>query len=125
MPVQPAPVCSTPCLSHVLGWHAGATNRPDSLDPALRRAGRFDREIALSIPSESARARILQVGCTAQLSTTPTLSISAIELEPTQAVSVGKRAQGCCLADVCSDPWGCAWPSRLSLLKQPACATHS
>ena len=33
----------------------GATNRPDSLDPALRRAGRFDREIFLGIPSEEAR----------------------------------------------------------------------
>ncbi|KAL6749669.1 P-loop containing nucleoside triphosphate hydrolase protein [Haematococcus lacustris] len=39
----------------------GATNRPDSLDPALRRAGRFDREITLGIPSESARAKILSV----------------------------------------------------------------
>ncbi|GAB4818827.1 hypothetical protein N2152v2_005873 [Parachlorella kessleri] len=39
----------------------GATNRPDSLDPALRRAGRFDREIALGIPSEEARCKILQV----------------------------------------------------------------
>ncbi|CAI7925697.1 unnamed protein product [Closterium sp. NIES-53] len=39
----------------------GATNRPDSLDPALRRAGRFDREICLGIPDESARARILEV----------------------------------------------------------------
>ncbi|CAI5502140.1 unnamed protein product, partial [Closterium sp. Naga37s-1] len=39
----------------------GATNRPDSLDPALRRAGRFDREISLGIPDESARARILEV----------------------------------------------------------------
>lgn len=39
----------------------GATNRPDSLDPALRRAGRFDREIALGIPDLAARARILQV----------------------------------------------------------------
>ncbi|EKE37391.1 hypothetical protein ENUP19_0305G0009 [Entamoeba nuttalli] len=37
----------------------GATNRPDSLDPALRRAGRFDREIALGIPSESQRRQIL------------------------------------------------------------------
>lgn len=41
--------------------HAGATNRPDALDPALRRAGRFDREIALGIPTEAARVRILQV----------------------------------------------------------------
>ncbi|EFJ46428.1 hypothetical protein VOLCADRAFT_105558 [Volvox carteri f. nagariensis] len=39
----------------------GATNRPDALDPALRRAGRFDREIALGIPTEAARVKILQV----------------------------------------------------------------
>ncbi|CAJ1339481.1 unnamed protein product [Effrenium voratum] len=38
----------------------GATNRPDALDPALRRAGRFDREIAMGIPDESARAKILE-----------------------------------------------------------------
>ncbi|XP_077960733.1 nuclear valosin-containing protein-like isoform X1 [Gasterosteus aculeatus] len=41
----------------------GATNRPDSLDPALRRAGRFDREICLGIPDEAARLRILQTLC--------------------------------------------------------------
>lgn len=41
----------------------GATNRPDSLDPALRRAGRFDREISLGIPDEQSRHRILQVLC--------------------------------------------------------------
>ncbi|KAB1258791.1 Nuclear valosin-containing protein-like [Camelus dromedarius] len=35
----------------------GATNRPDSLDPALRRAGRFDREICLGIPDEASRER--------------------------------------------------------------------
>ena len=35
----------------------GATNRPDSLDPALRRAGRFDREIAMGIPDTAARRR--------------------------------------------------------------------
>ncbi|XP_032820155.1 nuclear valosin-containing protein-like isoform X2 [Petromyzon marinus] len=41
----------------------GATNRPDALDPALRRAGRFDREICLGIPDENARERILLVLC--------------------------------------------------------------
>lgn len=41
----------------------GSTNRPDSLDPALRRAGRFDKEICLGIPDEKARARILRVLC--------------------------------------------------------------
>ncbi|TYZ68612.1 hypothetical protein PybrP1_009758 [[Pythium] brassicae (nom. inval.)] len=39
----------------------GATNRPDALDSALRRAGRFDREICLGIPDEAARERILHV----------------------------------------------------------------
>ncbi|MES1909009.1 MAG: hypothetical protein MHM6MM_001828 [Cercozoa sp. M6MM] len=38
-----------------------ATSRIDALDPALRRAGRFDKEIALGIPDERARARILKV----------------------------------------------------------------
>ncbi|KAJ2779022.1 Ribosome biogenesis ATPase rix7 [Coemansia javaensis] len=41
----------------------GATNRPDSLDPALRRAGRFDREISLGVPDEAAREQILRVLC--------------------------------------------------------------
>eukprot|EP01028_Stygiella_incarcerata_P011273 TRINITY_DN62966_c0_g1_i1.p1 TRINITY_DN62966_c0_g1~~TRINITY_DN62966_c0_g1_i1.p1 ORF type:complete len:811 (+),score=235.49 TRINITY_DN62966_c0_g1_i1:154-2586(+) len=41
----------------------GATNRPHSLDPALRRAGRFDREISLGIPDVHARAKILHVLC--------------------------------------------------------------
>ncbi|OIT22303.1 PREDICTED: cell division control protein 48 homolog C [Nicotiana attenuata] len=39
----------------------GATNRPDAIDPALRRPGRFDREIALGIPDENARLQILSV----------------------------------------------------------------
>ncbi|KAI5928286.1 P-loop containing nucleoside triphosphate hydrolase protein [Camillea tinctor] len=37
-----------------------ATNRPDNLDPALRRAGRFDKEICISIPNERARASIFR-----------------------------------------------------------------
>ncbi|ODV82259.1 AAA-domain-containing protein [Suhomyces tanzawaensis NRRL Y-17324] len=38
----------------------GATNRPDSLDSALRRAGRFDREICLNVPNEDQRCSILK-----------------------------------------------------------------
>ncbi|KAI5956298.1 RIX7 [Candida jiufengensis] len=38
----------------------GATNRPDSLDSALRRAGRFDREICLNVPNEGQRESILR-----------------------------------------------------------------
>ncbi|KAH7356826.1 P-loop containing nucleoside triphosphate hydrolase protein [Rhexocercosporidium sp. MPI-PUGE-AT-0058] len=37
-----------------------ATNRPDSLDPALRRAGRFNKEINLGVPNEEARDKILR-----------------------------------------------------------------
>lgn len=39
----------------------GATNRPDSIDAALRRAGRFDREIEISVPEKDAREHILRV----------------------------------------------------------------
>ncbi|KAG0140528.1 hypothetical protein CROQUDRAFT_53099 [Cronartium quercuum f. sp. fusiforme G11] len=41
----------------------GATNRPDSLDPALRRGGRFDHEILMGVPDERAREQILRVLC--------------------------------------------------------------
>lgn len=37
----------------------GATNRPDSLDPALRRGGRFDREICIGVPDEEGREKLL------------------------------------------------------------------
>ena len=39
----------------------GATNRPNALDPALRRPGRFDREIEIGIPDEQGRYDILQI----------------------------------------------------------------
>jgi len=39
----------------------GATNRQDAIDPALRRPGRFDREIELGIPDEEGRLEILNI----------------------------------------------------------------
>ncbi len=38
-----------------------ATNRPDALDPALRRGGRFDREIEIGIPNKEGRLDILKI----------------------------------------------------------------
>jgi len=39
----------------------GATNLPDALDPALRRPGRFDREIRIDVPDRGGRKEILQI----------------------------------------------------------------
>jgi transitional endoplasmic reticulum ATPase len=39
----------------------GATNRPDDIDPALRRPGRFDREIAIGAPDREGRLEIVQI----------------------------------------------------------------
>lgn len=52
------------CMDDIAGSNViviGATNRPDSLDPALRRAGRFDRELTMGIPDEACRERMLRV----------------------------------------------------------------
>jgi transitional endoplasmic reticulum ATPase len=39
----------------------GATNRPDALDPALRRPGRFDREIEIGVPNRESRLEVMQI----------------------------------------------------------------
>lgn len=39
----------------------GATNRPDALDQALRRPGRFDREIEIGVPNRQSRFEVLQI----------------------------------------------------------------
>ncbi len=39
----------------------GATNRPNAVDPALRRPGRFDRELEIKVPNEEGRMEILQI----------------------------------------------------------------
>ena len=57
----------------------GATNRPDALDSALRRAGRFDKEITLGVPDLAARARV------------PSLSSLSLFL----ALPVGRSSDDC------------------------------
>jgi len=39
----------------------GATNRPNAIDPALRRPGRFDREIEIGVPDKQGRFEMLQI----------------------------------------------------------------
>jgi len=39
----------------------GATNRPNALDPALRRPGRFDRELSINVPDKKGRLAILKI----------------------------------------------------------------
>lgn len=45
--------------SHVIVM--GATNRPNSIDPALRRFGRFDREIDIGVPDETGRLEVMRI----------------------------------------------------------------
>ncbi|CAF0725507.1 unnamed protein product [Adineta ricciae] len=59
----------------------GSTNRPDSLDPALRRAGRFDHEIALGIPNEVERRRILTMMCRKLTSLDPQFHLDELVLK--------------------------------------------
>ncbi|KAJ7784690.1 AAA family ATPase [Mycena metata] len=68
----------------------GTTNRPNAIDPALRRPGRFDREIEIGIPDADARLSILQV----LLSKTPH-AISQADL-----LTIASRAHGYVGADL-------------------------
>ena len=54
----------------------GATNRIDTIDPALRRPGRFDREFPFTLPSKEARREILKIHTT---DWTPPLSAETID----------------------------------------------
>ncbi|KAF9187277.1 Spermatoproteinsis associated protein 5 [Haplosporangium sp. Z 767] len=74
----------------------GATNRPNALDEALRRPGRFDREIEIGIPDARARAEIL----TALLKKIPnTLTTSEVE----NLASISHGYVGADLAAVCRE----------------------
>src|SRR5579885_1630072 len=55
----------------------GATNRPSAIDPALRRPGRFDREIEIGIPDEQGRLEILNIH-TRGMPLTPDVDLGAL-----------------------------------------------
>ncbi len=67
-----------------------STNRPDAVDPALRRPGRFDREIFFGLPDADARAKILAVHTRAW---TPRPSRETL-------AAVAERTEGCAGADL-------------------------
>ncbi|MFH1249307.1 MAG: CDC48 family AAA ATPase [archaeon] len=60
----------------------GATNMPNSLDPALRRPGRFDREIEISVPDKKGRLSILKIH-------TRNMPLKDVNLEELAAVTHG------------------------------------
>ncbi len=59
-----------------------ATNRPDHLDPALRRPGRFDREVQYRVPDRAGRLEILTI-------LTQGMPIVGVDLEPIADLTVG------------------------------------
>jgi AAA+ superfamily predicted ATPase len=63
----------------------GATNRPDSLDAALRRAGRFDHEISMGVPDDDARAQcvIKPLPCVHAISLSPKDPPRSVRKAPT------------------------------------------
>ena len=58
----------------------GATNRPEVIEPALRRSGRFDREIGLGIPDLEGREAILRI-LTRSLRMCPEVDLRALALD--------------------------------------------
>ncbi|XP_071391403.1 ATPase family gene 2 protein homolog A [Centroberyx affinis] len=96
----------------------GATNRPHALDPALRRPGRFDKELEVGVPDAAERADILQK----QLSSIP---CSATTEELSQLADAAHGYVGADLAAVCKEAGlhalrralgGCHQPSDQQLM---------
>lgn len=73
----------------------GATNRPDVIDPALLRPGRFDRKINVSLPNSEGREKILKVHCKNK-----TLD-SAVNLATISRITVG--CSGADLANIMNE----------------------
>jgi transitional endoplasmic reticulum ATPase len=69
----------------------GATNRPNVIDPALRRCGRFDREIDIGVPDENGRLEVLNI------------HTKKMKLAPdVDKLAVAKKTHGCVGADLAS-----------------------
>lgn len=83
----------------------GATNRPDAVDPALRRPGRFDRELAFPLPNEAARLEILTIHTA---SWRPALNTAFLS-------ELAAKTVGCCGADLRAL---CAEAALLALRRQ-------
>ncbi|XP_075934706.1 ATPase family gene 2 protein homolog B [Anarhichas minor] len=69
----------------------GATNRPDSLDPALRRPGRFDREVIIGAPTLRQRTAILTVLC-ARMPVCPSVDMAELAQRTTGYVGADLSA---------------------------------
>ncbi|XP_044041362.1 spermatogenesis-associated protein 5-like protein 1 isoform X1 [Siniperca chuatsi] len=69
----------------------GATNRPDSLDPALRRPGRFDREVIIGAPTLQQRKAILSVLC-ARIPVCPSVDMAELAQRTTGYVGADLSA---------------------------------
>ena len=69
-----------------------ATNRPNSVDPALRRRGRFDREIEIGIPDAAGRQHIIEIA----------LSRMPNTLLPAEVADIAARTHGFVGADLTS-----------------------
>ncbi|KAM6950192.1 ATPase family gene 2 protein homolog B [Lycodopsis pacificus] len=69
----------------------GATNRPDSLDPALRRPGRFDREVIIGAPTLRQRTAILSVLC-ARMPVCPSVDMAELAQRTTGYVGADLSA---------------------------------
>ncbi|RVE74291.1 hypothetical protein OJAV_G00020520 [Oryzias javanicus] len=69
----------------------GATNRPDSLDPALRRPGRFDKEVIIGAPTLTQRLAILKVLCE-KIPVCPTLNMAELAQRTTGYVGADLNA---------------------------------
>ncbi|XP_054668164.1 ATPase family AAA domain-containing protein 2-like, partial [Grus americana] len=83
----------------------GATNRLDSIDPALRRPGRFDREFLFSLPDKEARKEIFKIHTR---DWTPKPSDMFLE-------ELAEKCVGCCGADIkslCAEAALCALRRR-------------